>query len=260
MKRQQILITNDDGINALGLSLLAQSMSEVADVYVVSPELERSAMGHAITMHKPLHATPVTFLEGVQMAWRINGTPSDCVKLGIEMLLPEKPDLLLSGINHGSNLGRDIYYSGTVSAAMEGMFLGVPSMALSYNGDDAEGLKWAAEFTKTWVFSANFERPPKGILYNVNFPSVSQGIPSQMAWVRLGRREYANDFHKRVDPRGREYFWLAGRAQDVTEDTGTDVGALAAGFITITPLHMDATAYHLLPEKNRMEVPSWPKR
>ncbi len=259
MPRTRILITNDDGIDAMGLALLAQTLTEDADVYVVSPELERSAMGHAITMHKPLHATPVTFLEGVQGAWRINGTPSDCAKLGIEMLLPGRPLLLLSGINHGANLGRDIYYSGTVSAAMEGMFLGIPSIALSYNGQDADGLKWAAYFTKTWIFGQHFQSPPQGILYNVNFPSSSHGTPSQMRWVRLGQREYANDFHKRVDPRGREYFWLAGRVQDITEDEGTDVGALAAGSITITPLQMDATAYHLMPKNTRIEITPFTK-
>ncbi|MCL5015815.1 MAG: 5'/3'-nucleotidase SurE [Firmicutes bacterium] len=254
MKRLQILLTNDDGIDAEGLSSLARVLRDGADVYVVSPELERSAMGHAITMHKPLHADLVTAFDGAQKAWRINGTPSDCVKLGVEILMPQKPDLVLSGVNHGANLGRDIYYSGTVSAAMEGMFLGVPSIALSYDGQDSEGLKWAAEFTQRWIHSQWFRVPPTGVLYNVNFPALSRGVPSFMRWVRLGRHEYANDFHKRVDPRGREYFWLAGRPQDTGEDVNTDVGALMAGNITITPLHMDATAYGVIPETTAITI------
>jgi 5'-nucleotidase len=166
----RILVTNDDGINAAGLNILAHTLSEVAEVYVVAPELERSAMGHAITMHKPLHATSVVTDSSVQ-AWRINGTPADCAKLGVEALLPEHPDLVLSGINHGSNLGRDIYYSGTVSAAMEGMFLGVPSLALSYEGDDIAGLEWTAQFVRRWICSSQFVLPPTGLLYNINFPN-----------------------------------------------------------------------------------------
>ncbi len=254
MKRLQLLLTNDDGIDAQGLCSLAQAMGDTADVFVVSPELERSAMSHAITMHKPLHADLVSPFEGARKAWRINGTPSDCVKLGVEILMPSKPDLVLSGVNHGTNLGRDIYYSGTVSAAMEGMFLGIPSIALSYDGLDTEGLKWACDFTHRWIASPRFQIPPSGILYNVNFPSLSRGLPQAMRWVKLGRREYANDFHKRVDPRGREYFWLAGRPQDALEDINTDVGALMAGDITITPLHMDATAYDLIPESAKINM------
>ena len=254
MRRLQLLLTNDDGIDAEGLCSLARVLGNHADVFVVSPELERSAMSHAITMHKPLHADLVSSFDGAQKAWRINGTPSDCVKLGVEILMAQKPDLVLSGVNHGTNLGRDIYYSGTVSAAMEGMFLGIPSIALSYDGHDKDGLGWAAEFTHRWIYSERFQTPPTGILYNVNFPRINHSIPAAMRWVKLGRREYANDFHKRMDPRGREYFWLAGHPQDIREAIDTDVGALMAGDITITPLHMDATAYGLMPESSKIDL------
>ncbi|POB10919.1 5'/3'-nucleotidase SurE [Sulfobacillus sp. hq2] len=255
MKFNRILVTNDDGIGAEGIKLLTGMLSAVARVYVVAPELERSAMGHAITMHKPLHATPVE-IEGATQAWRINGTPADCAKLGVEALLPTRPDLLLSGINHGSNLGRDIYYSGTVSAAMEGMFLGVPSMALSYAGDDREGLEWSARFVRWWVTQSKFIQPPNGMLYNVNFPQWNHQPPHQMVWVRLGQRRYSNDFHKRIDPRGRAYYWMAGRPHDAIQETDTDVGALAGGMITVTPLQMDATAYPFIADKEALPIPS----
>lgn len=255
MHLRRILVTNDDGIGAVGLNRLARAVSAVAEVFVVAPELERSAMGHAITMHKPLHAATVE-MEGVQHAWRINGTPADCAKLGVEALMPHRPDLVLSGINHGSNLGRDIYYSGTVSAAMEGMFLGVPSLALSYEGDDSGGLEWAAAFVRWWIAGPFFTCPPQGVLYNVNFPQIAKGQPAHLAWVRLGRREYSNDFQRRVDPRGREYYWMAGRAQDVVDEPDTDVGAVASGSIAVTPLQLDATANQLIPAHNLLEVPA----
>ncbi len=253
MEFRRILVTNDDGINAVGMNRLAHALADFAEIYVVAPELERSAMGHAITMHKPLHATTADLGDGVH-AWRINGTPADCAKLGVEALLPQRPDLLLSGINHGSNLGRDIYYSGTVSAAMEGMFLGVPSLALSYEGSDDPGLTWTAQFIRRWIASADFPLPRRGILYNVNFPNLSRGIPQRLAWVKLGRREYSNDFHRRVDPRGREYFWMAGRPVEGDLENGTDISALNSGCVTLTPLQMDATDYELIKDNAEIDL------
>lgn len=241
-----ILLTNDDGISALGIQALREILEPIATVYVVAPERERSATGHAITMHKPLHAKEIEYGPNCR-GWRVNGTPADCAKLGIEALLPRKPDLLLSGINHGANLGRDIFYSGTVSAAMEGVFLGVPSIALSLDQGRPTDIPWVAQFVRWWITCSAFVMPPMGILYNVNFPSLRTGLPpSAMVQVRLGHREYSNDFHRRLDPRGQEYFWLAGKPKDDIEDPDTDVGAIARGKVTMTPLNLDVTAHHLL--------------
>ncbi|MCY0880721.1 MAG: 5'/3'-nucleotidase SurE, partial [Firmicutes bacterium] len=205
----KILLTNDDGIFAEGIHALYRSLASWTSVYVVAPEQERSAMGHAITMHKPLHAKETVFeSEASGHAWAVNGTPVDCTKLGIEALLPSRPDLLLSGINRGANLGRDVFYSGTVSAAMEGMFLGVPSIALSYDDGDEEGFAWVADFVSWWLQQPSFVMPPQQILYNINFPSLKKKTPGKMVAVRLGNRHYVNDFHRRLDPRGQEYFWL----------------------------------------------------
>lgn len=238
----RILLTNDDGIHAPGIQALRKSLEAVAEIYVVAPEQERSAMGHAITMHKPLHARPMEY-GTASRGWGVNGTPADCAKLGVEALLSDRPDLLLSGINNGSNLGRDVFYSGTVSAAMEGVFLGIPSMALSLENGTAEGFQWVSRFMRWWIESSEFRMPSPDILYNINFPGVNRGNPKGLRVVRLGKREYANEFHRRVDPRGREYFWLAGRpVMDRLSDLDTDVGAVANGYVALTPIHMNLTA------------------
>lgn len=252
----RILLTNDDGIGAFGLNALREALEPVADLYVVAPERERSATGHAITMHKPLHPKPVSYAGSGTHGWRINGTPADCAKLGVEALLPEPPDLLLSGLNHGSNLGRDVFYSGTVSAAMEGMFLGIPSIALSVAGPGEASFLWAAAFVRWWLTGPAFAPPGPGVFYNVNFPDWARGVPSRLSTVRLGQRQYSNDFHRRLDPRGQEYFWLAGSPLDVTDEPDTDVGALAAGHITLTPLRMDVTAHDLLAKGPQFDVPA----
>jgi 5'-nucleotidase len=248
----RILLTNDDGIEAFGLQCLRQVLGSNHDLYIVAPEKEQSAMSHAITMHKPLHAHAVPYPDA--KGWSVNGTPSDCAKLGIEALLPHRPQLLLSGINQGSNLGRDVFYSGTVSAATEGMFLEVPSIAVSYAGRDEAGLTWAAEFVAWWLTDKSFVPPLAGTFYNVNIPNIKEGLPTTMVRVPLGRREYNNDFHRRVDPRGNEYYWLAGNPWDDTADPNTDVGALAGGLITLTVLDMEVTSDYFQVD-DRIELP-----
>ncbi|NMP22276.1 5'/3'-nucleotidase SurE [Sulfobacillus harzensis] len=249
-----ILISNDDGIQARGLQTLRRILEPVATITVVAPERQRSAMGHAITMHKPLYAKPAVYGPNSR-GWRVNGTPADCVKLGIGALAGERPDLVLSGINHGTNLGRDVFYSGTVSAAMEAMFLGVPAIALSLEDGENNGFEWVARFVRWWIGRAEFQLPPPGIVYNVNFPSLSRGRPRLLRVVKLGQREYANDFQKATDPRGREYFWIAGDRIDNLEDKETDVAQHHLGAITLTPLHMHLTAESLLERIPDIEVP-----
>lgn len=241
----RILVTNDDGIDAAGILALARALVSLGEVMVAAPERERSASGHSITLHKPLHAFTRDLGPNVR-AWAITGTPVDCVKLAVEALLRDPPDLVVSGINNGSNLGRDVFYSGTVSAAIEALFLGIPAIAISLASPDGPGFPWAAAFVKWWLQNG-YEPPPAGVLYNLNLPRLVPRLPTEVRRVKLGKRQYQNEFHRRVDPRGHEYFWLAGSASDETEEPDTDVGAVARGYVTLTPLRLEITALDLVP-------------
>ena len=249
-----LLLSNDDGIQARGIQTLRRVLEIEHDITLVAPERQQSAMGHAITMHKPLYAKPIVYGPHSQ-GWRVNGTPADCVKLGVGALMDEKPDLVLSGINHGNNLGRDVFYSGTVSAAMEAMFLGYPAIALSLEDGENNGFEWVAQFVRWWIGQAEFQLPPPGVVYNVNFPSLSRGIPQAMQAVRLGGREYVNDFQRTQDPRGRESFWIAGDRRDNLEESDTDVAQFHGGAITLTPLHMHLTDQEVLTRLSPLTVP-----
>ncbi len=249
-----VLISNDDGISATGIQTLRRALEPVAEVYLVAPDRQQSATGHAITMHKPLYPKAIVYSQRSR-GWRVNGTPADCVKLGVGALLPAPPDLILSGINHGSNLGRDVFYSGTVSAAVEGMLLGIPSVALSLDNGFEQAFDWAGRFVRWWITSPHFVPPPSGILYNVNFPDPRRGLPQAMRVVRLGQREYANEFQRGRDPRGREYYWISGQRLDDVQDLETDVGAHHAGYITVTPLTMHLTANDWMARIPSVSVP-----
>lgn len=249
-----ILISNDDGIQSRGIQTLRRVLEMDHEISVVAPERQQSAMGHAITMHKPLYARPVVYGPHSR-GWRVNGTPADCVKLGLGALLPSLPDLMLSGINHGSNLGQDVFYSGTVSAAMEAMFLGVPAIALSLEDGSGDGFDWVASFVRWWLSQPHFVRPAAGVVYNVNFPSLSRGTPRKLQAVRLGEREYANEFQRSTDPRGHEYYWIAGSRHDNTEAEDTDVAQHHRGAITLTPLHALLTDYSTLSQLPSFSLP-----
>jgi 5'-nucleotidase len=241
-----ILITNDDGINSAGLITLAQEMSKIADVTVVAPDRERSATAHAITMHKPLRVEKVDIPNCKALGWMINGTPSDCVKLALEALLDFTPDLVLSGINSGPNLGTDVIYSGTVSAAIEAALSGVPSIALSIAGHGNVRFDHAANFTKKLCLEILDQEFPKDSLLNVNIPSVEWEAMEGVAITHLGTIRYKNSFDRRVDPRGRVYYWLAGEVIDNIHDKGSDVWAVKNNYISITPILFDLTKYDII--------------
>lgn len=247
-------MTNDDGADALGLVTLAGVLGEVHEVFVVAPDREQSASGHAISVRRPISVEPDPEA-GPSQHYRVGGTPADCVKLALERLLPGRPDLILSGINHGTNLGRDVFYSGTVSAAVEGVFQGVPAVALSSESTDPAVLRWIARFVCRWIEGPHLP-PPPGVLYNVNFPAFNgrTGEPRQLAWVRLGRREYRNRFERRMGPDGRPAYWLLGQPWDRLGEVDTDVDALAQGFVTVTPIHTDITHYPVLAHKPERET------
>jgi 5'/3'-nucleotidase len=226
-----LLVTNDDGIHAAGLAALAHALTDLGEVHVIAPEREQSACGHALTLHRPLRCDRLA--DG---RVSVNGTPSDCVNLGVLGFLPERPVLVVSGINHGANLGDDVTYSGTVSAAMEGTLLGVPSLAVSLvSGGEFEHAAAIARLIATRVLVSGL--PPKTLL-NVNVPA---GVPRGLRFTRLGHRVYSDKIVEQVDPRGRTHYWIGAGEPRWEALEGTDMGAVHEGFAAVTPLHLDLT-------------------
>ncbi|MBW4691915.1 MAG: 5'/3'-nucleotidase SurE [Lyngbya sp. HA4199-MV5] len=247
----KLLISNDDGIFALGIRALANRLAEAGhQVTVVCPDRERSATGHGLTLHQPIRADVVesVFHPSVK-AWACSGTPSDCVKLALWALLDSPPDLVLSGINHGSNLGTDVLYSGTVSAAMEGVIEGIPSIAFSLASFASSEFQPAAAFAESLVAQLAKQPLPELLLLNVNVPAVNAEAIAGVKITRQGIRRYIDVFEKRLDPRGKTYYWLAGELLEEVAETSaladqapTDVEAIRAHYITVTPLQYNLTA------------------
>jgi 5'-nucleotidase len=237
--RPHILVTNDDGIFAKGLSVLRDALAEIGEITVVAPERPRSASGHAITLHKPLRAEKVALPWGGE-GYSSNGTPSDCVVLGIHALMSHC-DLVVSGINQGPNLGEDVTYSGTVSAAMEGAICGKPSIAVSLADYDNPEYGPAARFTRTLARLVLEHGLPGDLLLNVNVPNLPTGEFAPPVITRQGKRRYDERVEKRIDPRGRPYYWLGGEIIEDVAGEGSDSEALLHGQISITPLYLNLT-------------------
>ncbi|NLJ75819.1 MAG: 5'/3'-nucleotidase SurE [Peptococcaceae bacterium] len=243
----KILISNDDGIRATGLNALRESLQDQHQVYVVAPDRERSATGHKITLDRPLRVKEWTYPGSSAIGWEVDGTPADCVKLGLEALLPEPPDLVVSGINFGPNLGTDVLYSGTVSAAVEGMINDIPSIAISLASFEFNDFSFSSKIIKEVVSAIDGELSPRTLL-NINTPPCA---PRGIKVTRLGDRRYVNIFDKRIDPRGRVYFWMGGEPFDLDkDDPETDVWAIREGYISMTPVQFDLTDYDFM---NRLE-------
>jgi 5'-nucleotidase len=239
-----ILISNDDGIYSNGLYELAKRMTRLGKVTVVAPDKEQSAIGHAITMHEPLRCRRVKFHDLDIDAWWVSGTPADCIKLGIETLLPKRPELIISGINNGENLGTDIIYSGTVSAAIEGSIFNISSIAVSYEKHGETDFSLAAEVAVDLIEQILKQSADKKILLNINIPTIENIEDIQgVKLTKLGVKKYRNNFEERKDPRGNSYYWLAGEliVDEIGEDT--DIYAVRNGYVAITPLHVDLTGY-----------------
>jgi len=233
--RPLLLVSNDDGVDAPGLIALRTALKSFADVYTVAPQTEQSAKSHSITLHHPLR-----FNEVEERVWAVDGTPADCVYVAffLKDMLPRTPDLVVSGINHGPNLGNDVHYSGTVAAAREGALRGVRSIAFSNSSSDMEG---AAQYAKRFCKQLLSTTAPPGqaVLLNINFPSVA---PKGIRATRLGFRLYSDEVEVRDDPRGRHYLWIGGPGGATSEPVeGADTEALEEGFISITPLSIEAT-------------------
>lgn len=240
----RILISNDDGVTAPGICALAQALREVGEIFVVAPDGERSAKSHSITVHDPIRLDQVDMGDGIT-AWKCSGTPVDCVKLGIEGLAI-KPDVVVSGVNAGYNLGTDVLYSGTVGAAAEGYIHGIPSFAFSFEGKRADEMVYIAQ-EAVKVFKRFCQTAiEKKLFLNVNFPPMRDGGYRGLRVVPLGRRDYDNTFLKRLDPTGRTYYWMGGTPIEEVRDIATDTAAVRDGYISVTPIRIDMTDYEKL--------------
>lgn len=249
----RLLVTNDDGLDSPGLHKLVQTLAEMAEIFVVAPDRERSGTGHGITVFNPIMIKRVDGVDAAQSAWMVYGTPVDCVKLGISALLPAPPDLVVSGINKGANLGWDVLYSGTVSAAMEGVIMGVPSIAVSLClEDNAEDYGFAARFTRAVCRQLEKDGFDRDTIININVPGIPRPEIKGMRVTRLGRRQYENVFEERKDPRGNTYFWMGGDVVEEDQEPDSDVTAVKEGFVSLTPIHFDLTDYKLVEKYRRI--------
>ncbi len=231
----RILVANDDGIHSKGIHVLAEALRELGEVYVVAPDRERNAAGHSLTLHKPLRVH-----EFSEKTYAINGTPTDCINLGLR-LMKHRPSLVISGINQGENLGDDVTYSGTVSAAMEGTLLGFPAFAISMVGDPPYHFETAAAFAQRLAKRILLHGLPSGVLLNVNVPNLSPEGIQGVRVTRLGQRKYKDVIVEKVDPRGRKYYWIAGSRIIFDGEKDTDFKAIQSRCISITPLKLDLT-------------------
>ena len=242
MKKLRILVTNDDGYQAAGIRVLAAAAQALGDVTVVAPDREQSATSHSLTLHHPLRAR-----RAPDGAYAVDGTPTDCVSLAVNALLAERPDVVLSGINHGPNMGEDVLYSGTVSAAMEATVLGIPAIAFSYVGGPLDRIEAWEEPVRRLLLSMLDEGSfPEDALLSVNLPPIP---PAEVQGVRvttLGRRRYSDSITRALDPSGREYFWIGGGTSEWSGGPDSDFRAIEAGMVSVTPLHLDLTNYKLL--------------
>jgi 5'-nucleotidase len=247
----QILVANDDGILAPGIQVLAEACMAVGNVTVVAPDREQSAQSHALTLTRPLR--PVRRPDGT---WQVDGTPTDCVMLAIESLMPERPDFVFSGINHGQNMGEDVLYSGTVAAAMEGLALGIPSIAISFAGGDLRAdvsrLDEQVDILVPLLRHLTSLDPfPADTLLNINLPPVPPAEQRGVRLTRLGRRVYSNSIQPMRDPWGREIFWIGGGDISWKGSEDSDFQAIRDLCVSVTPLHLDLTHRDILDTKER---------
>ena len=231
------MITNDDGIHAPGIRALAEAMKELGNVTVVAPDRERSAVGHSLTLHSPLR------IFELQKGWyAVDGTPTDCVNMGIHNMLPFSPDLIVSGINHGANLGDDVTYSGTVAAAMEANLMGIPAIAFSLATFEKSGyFSDAAQIALRVARHVTTNKLPADTFLNVNIPNCQLAEMRPVLITRQGRRSFIGKIVDKTDPRGRKYFWIGSEEPKLNDEEGTDFHAINRRHVSITPLHLDLT-------------------
>lgn len=238
----KILISNDDGINSLGIYALAKSLKEIGDVTVVAPITEQSAVGHAITMKTPLRVVE-HFINGEFFGYAVEGTPADCVKMGIRNILKSPPDIVVSGINHGSNTAINIIYSGTVSAAREAAIMDVPAVAFSITSHISRDFSYASKVAKDIVQEVVKNSLPIGTCLNVNIPAVPENEIKGVLLTKQSKSKWDDIYEERVDPYGKSYYWLTGSLVEVDDNLETDQFAIKNNYVAVTPIHFDLTDY-----------------
>jgi len=243
----RVLLTNDDGIYAPGLLALKNALSAIAEVHVIAPMAEQSAVGHSITLHRPLRVIQID-RDGELFGYGVNGAPADCVKLALCELLGERPDLVVSGINLGANVGINVLYSGTVAAAIEGAMSGIPSLAASIEMGDRPQFEPAAGIVTRLIQRMPLEPLRQRVILNVNIPAIPADEIKGVRITRQSTRFPEEAFDQRTDPRGRKYYWITADFESMTVEEGTDFHALREGCVSVTPLHFDMTSHALLPD------------
>lgn len=242
-ERPLILVSNDDGIGSAGLQALVESLRGLGEVVVVAPDRERSAAGHSLTLSRPLRVSHI------DDGWySVDGTPTDCITLAVMGLLPRRPHLVAAGINHGSNMGDDVTYSGTVSSAIEATLQGIPAFAISVAGEGELDFQSAARFAPRLAEEILRRGLPRDTLLNVNVPNLPPEAIQGVAVTRQGRRVYSETVVRKIDPRGKAYYWIGGTDPAWERPGGTDYEAVSSGWISLTPLHLDLTNYQAIDE------------
>ncbi|MFD1315055.1 5'/3'-nucleotidase SurE [Namhaeicola litoreus] len=252
-KKPLILVTNDDGITAPGIRTLLEVMNEIGDVVVLAPDSPQSGMGHAITLDSTIYCENISTDDVPQNEFRCSGTPADCVKMAVSEIMDRKPDLCVSGINHGNNSSINVIYSGTMSAAIEAGIEGIPAIGFSLLD-----FSWNADFKPLKPIVKKIAQEvlknglPDGVVLNVNFPKVKkfEGIKI----CRQARANWVEEFDKRINPQGKEYYWLTGKFVNLDHGEDTDVWALENGFVSVVPVHFDLTAHHTIAELNQWDL------
>jgi 5'-nucleotidase len=248
--RLMILVTNDDGIHSEGILVLAKALHEVGDIFVVAPDREKTAVAHSLTLHRPLRVEKVR-----RNFWTVDGTPADCVYLGVNTILPKPAQLIVSGINKGGNMGDDVTYSGTVSAAFEGTLLGIPSFAISLDARSHFKFHTAARFAVRVARYIARKGLPKGTFLNINVPNVDEKEIKSYKITQQGRFIHNGDgVIEKTDPRGRKYYWIGGGQLIFDKTRNTDVEAVSKSYISITPLNLDLTNYSSIRELKKWRI------
>jgi 5'-nucleotidase len=238
----KILISNDDGIDSPGIAALAKEMKKIGDVTVIAPRTEQSAVGHAITMKIPLRITEY-YKNGDFFGYAIDGTPADCLKIGIRNILKTRPDIVLSGINNGSNTAINIIYSGTVSAAREAAIMDLPAIAISQTSHDAKDFSYSARIASELTKQVLKRGLPNGTLLNVNVPNLPEEEIAGILVTKQGKSKWDDVYEERIDPYGKKYYWLTGSLMETDDKLETDQFAIKNNFVSITPVHFDLTDY-----------------
>jgi 5'-nucleotidase len=254
-RKPLILVTNDDGISAPGIRALISVMKEIGDVVVVAPDSPQSATGHAITINNTLYINKIDIDKDVEKEYSCSGTPVDCVKFAVNEILDRKPDLCVSGVNHGSNSSINVIYSGTLSAAVEAGIEGIPAIGFSLLD-----YEWNADFEPTKPFIKKIAQQvldnglPEGVILNVNFPKLKEKDLKEIKVCRQAKATWIERFDKRKNPQGREYYWLTGEFVNMDKGDDTDEWALENGYISLVPVQFDLTAYHAMQTLNTWQL------